>query len=78
MHIYKIYSECERLKMVALKTFIDNVLFFQKNVCDFLREKVKIAAGDEQLHTLTGILDVNCHEVKFSIPGNSYYFNLLL
>lgn len=41
----------------------------QVNVCDFLREKVKIKCGDAQLHSITGILDVNCHEVKSSVPG---------
>lgn len=38
-------------------------------MCDFLREKVNIQCGDDLLHTITGILDVNCHEVKSSVPG---------
>ncbi|XP_071534111.1 uncharacterized protein [Panulirus ornatus] len=41
----------------------------QTNVAEYLREKVKLAAEEEMLHTITGILDVNCHEVRSNIPG---------
>ncbi|XP_068208669.1 SET domain-containing protein SmydA-8-like isoform X2 [Palaemon carinicauda] len=41
----------------------------QKNIVDFLKEKVKVPVGDELLHTIIGVLDVNCHEVRSNIPG---------
>ncbi|KAK3879935.1 hypothetical protein Pcinc_015529 [Petrolisthes cinctipes] len=41
----------------------------QVNVVEYLRGKVKVDAEDEMIHTITGILDVNCHEVRSNIPG---------
>lgn len=36
---------------------------------DYLRGKLKLKADEELLHSITGILDVNCHEVRSNIPG---------
>ncbi|KAK7073041.1 hypothetical protein SK128_003472 [Halocaridina rubra] len=41
----------------------------EANVVNFLKEKVKVSADPELLHTITGILDVNCHEVRSTLPG---------
>lgn len=41
----------------------------QLNVVDYLRGKLKLKADEELLHSITGILDVNCHEVRSNIPG---------
>ncbi|XP_045604494.1 SET domain-containing protein SmydA-8 [Procambarus clarkii] len=41
----------------------------QTNVVDYLVQKVKVPVEEEVLHTITGILDVNCHEVRSNIPG---------
>ncbi|XP_037789283.1 SET domain-containing protein SmydA-8-like [Penaeus monodon] len=41
----------------------------QTNVVNFIRNKIKVDVDEETLHTITGILDVNCHEVRSNIPG---------
>ncbi|XP_042215469.1 SET domain-containing protein SmydA-8-like [Homarus americanus] len=41
----------------------------QTNVVDYLLKKVKLGVDEELLHTITGILDVNCHEVRSNLPG---------
>lgn len=41
----------------------------QTNVVDFIRNKIKVDVDEDTLHTITGILDVNCHEVRSNIPG---------
>ncbi|KAF2350506.1 SET domain [Trinorchestia longiramus] len=41
----------------------------QLNVCDFLREKAQVPYEDALMHTMCGILDVNCHEVRSNVPG---------
>ncbi|KAF2350507.1 SET domain [Trinorchestia longiramus] len=33
-------------------------------VCDFLREKLKLKVDDALCHSVSGVLDVNCHEVQ--------------
>ncbi|KAB7504610.1 Protein msta, isoform A [Armadillidium nasatum] len=46
----------------------------QKNVVEFLQEKVKIKHSSELIHRVTGILDVNCHEVRSNIPDTKNEF----
>ncbi|XP_018006371.2 SET domain-containing protein SmydA-8 [Hyalella azteca] len=41
----------------------------QINVCDFLRKQAKVEYSDALMHTICGILDVNCHEVRSNVPG---------
>lgn len=42
----------------------------QQNVCDFLRERVGVNYSEELIHSIAGMLDVNCHELRSHQPGN--------
>ncbi|XP_076045541.1 SET domain-containing protein SmydA-8-like isoform X2 [Oratosquilla oratoria] len=48
----------------------------QVNVCDFLIRKIGLDADDATLHTINGILDVNCHEVRSNIPGTQLEYRV--
>lgn len=55
--------------LVTVFPYSSRCLPLQINVVDYLRGKLKLKADEELLHSITGILDVNCHEVRSSIPG---------
>lgn len=72
MTLIKISAESCYVRWLVSSVRIFIILFcqlFQVNVCDFLRKKIKIINEEALIHSITGVLDVNCHEVKSSLPG---------